>query len=88
MDDEYGIYTVFERWAETVMPQYPDRAALVDELYEYELHEEIKNAYLDPDIVGLIEEIPHDKLIYISDFYAGADFLNEILASDPMSVAV
>ncbi len=80
LDDEYGIYTVFERWAETVMPQYPDRAALVDELYEYELHEEIKNAYLDPDIVGLIEEIPHDKLIYISDFYAGADFLNEILA--------
>lgn len=80
LDDEYGIYTVFERWVGTVMPQYPDRAALVDELYEYELHEEIKNDYLDPDIVGLIEEIPHDKLIYISDFYAGADFLNEILA--------
>lgn len=80
LDDEYKIHTVFGCWVEAVMPQYPDRAGLVDALYEFELRTEIKNAYLDPGIVSMVEKIPHDQLIYISDFYAGADFLNEILA--------
>lgn len=79
LDDEYRIRTVFEGWVGKVMPQYPDRSKLVDELYAYELHTEIKNAYLDPGIVSMVEKIPHDQLIYLSDFYAGTDFLNEIL---------
>lgn len=78
-DDEYEIHDVFDRWIGTVMPQYADRAGLVDELYAYELRTEIRNAYLDPGIVGLVEGIPHDRLVYISDFYAGADFLNAVL---------
>lgn len=80
LDDEYEIHAVFGRWVGVVMPQYPDRIGLVDELYEYELRSEIKNAYLDPTIVCTVEGIPHDHLIYISDFYAGADFLSEILS--------
>ncbi|MCX4321659.1 MAG: hypothetical protein OSJ59_01705 [Lachnospiraceae bacterium] len=79
LDDEYEIHKVFERWLSAIMPQYPDRMELVNKLYEYELYTEIKNAYLDPTIVAMVEETPHDQLIYISDFYAGTDFLNEIL---------
>jgi len=79
MDNEYEIHKVFERWIKVVMPQYPDRAGLVDQLYNFELHTEIKNAYLDPTIVSVVQNIPHDQLVYISDFYAGTDFLNEIL---------
>lgn len=79
LDDEYEIHAVFDRWIGAVMPQYPDRAGLVDELYAYELRTEIKNAYLDPGIVALVEGIAHDRLVYLSDFYAGADFLNAVL---------
>ena len=80
MDDEYEIHTVFKRWIQAVMPEYPNPEELVDELYNYELQTEIMNAYLDPTIVAMVEEIPHEKLIYISDFYAGVSFINEILS--------
>ena len=79
LDDEYEIHTVFERWIGIVMPQYPDCTQIVNELYEFELYTEIKNAYLDPTIVKLVKDIPHHRLAYISDFYAGTDFINAIL---------
>lgn len=79
LDDEYEIHKVFERWIGRVMPQYSDQTELVLKLYEYELYTEIQNAYLDPTIVEMVQEIPHHRLAYISDFYAGTDFINAIL---------
>lgn len=79
LDDEYEIHRVFIRWLEGVMPQYTEHQRLVDELYGFELSSEIRNAYLDPGIVKAVGEIPHRQLAYISDFYAGTDFIDAIL---------
>lgn len=78
-DDEYEIHSVFDRWISVVMPQYIYRTELVEELYGFELNTEIKNAFLDSDIISVIESIPHKKLAYVSDFYAGTDFIDAIL---------
>lgn len=79
LDDEYEIHKVFEYWIDAVMPKYVFRKEIIHELYEFELHTELKNAYLDPDIVKTVEGIPHNRLAYISDFYAGTEFIDKIL---------
>ncbi len=79
-DDEYEIHEVLRSLIKNVMPQYEDWYGLADELYEFELHTELMNAYLDPDIVELVESIPHKQLAYLSDFYAGREFIDVILS--------
>ena len=79
LDDEYEIHIVLNSFVKSVIPQYDEYQRLVDELYAFELHTELENAYLDPGIVELVQSIPHKQLAYLSDFYAGFEFIDTIL---------
>ena len=80
LDDEYEIHTVFETLVQRLMPHYEGHQSLADELYAFELHTELENAYLDPEIAVLVDAIPHKQLAYLSDFYAGFEFIDTILS--------
>lgn len=80
-DDEYRIRDVFLLWIQNVLSSaLPKKEEeLVEELYQHELECEKQNAYLDPTIVETIQHYHYKKIGYISDFYAGSEFLDEIL---------
>ena len=81
-DDEYNIKDVFRRWIKYSCDRdYPDRDALVEELYDVELNCELRNIYLDPTIDSTIESIKHEKLVCISDFYTDKFFLQRLIDS-------
>lgn len=79
LDDEYEIHNVFLKWLEKALQVHDRIGQIVEELYNYELHTEIENAYLDPTIVETVEAIQYKKLAYLSDFYAGTEFIDAIL---------
>ncbi len=79
-DDEYEIHGVFQQWLEDVFSNCMDYAPFIEELYLFELHSEMEYAYLDPHIAGEVNNTPHQQLAYISDFYAGTEFIDCILA--------
>lgn len=80
-DDEYQIKDVFRLWIQNVLSieQSEKEENIVEDLYQHELEYEKQNAYLDPTIVETIGTYQFKKIGYISDFYAGSDFLDEIL---------
>lgn len=80
-DDEYKIKDVFQLWLQNVLSsELPMKAEeIAEDLYQYELECEKQNSYLDATIVDTIRSYSYKKIGYISDFYAGADFLDEIL---------
>lgn len=80
-DDEYKIKDVFLLWIQNVLCVISAEKAeeIAEDLYQHELEYEKQNAYLDPTIVETIKKYKYKKIGYISDFYAGHDFLDEIL---------
>lgn len=78
-DDEYSLRDVFMRSLEEVLLDKEHITEIVERLYHAELNKEIEVAYLDPTIVETIQKFSYEKLGYISDFYAGTDFIDEIL---------
>ena len=44
-----------------------------------ELAAEKRHIYPDPGIEAKIDSIPHERLVCISDFYAGEAFLKELI---------
>lgn len=79
LDDEYEIHAVFEKWISEVAPGLKDRNSKIAELYNFELQQEISNAYLDPTILSEIQKYQYKNLAYVSDFYAGTQFIDSIL---------
>ena len=79
-DLEYEIHEVLERLIKKsfIDVENVDINVLVEKLYRYELDNEKKSSYLDPTIVEKINSIEHDKLVIVSDFYGGVDFLKEL----------
>lgn len=78
-DDEYKINDVFALWISEVMPDYDKNGEIVKKIYDFELKTEIKNTYLDSTIVETVEKFRYRRLAYISDFYAGTSFVDEVL---------
>jgi len=80
-DDEYQIKDVFQLWIQNVLSsELPLKTEeITEDLYLYELECEKQNSYLDPTIVDTINKYHYKRIGYISDFYAGTDFLDEIL---------
>lgn len=79
-DDEYHIRDVFAQMLLNVMAPADDTTDLIEELYNFELEREKQMCYLDPGIIDTVTGIHYKKLVYISDFYAGTDFIDELLA--------
>jgi predicted HAD superfamily hydrolase len=81
-DDEYDIKDVFRLWVSNSLSNLIIRVEeVVEELYYYELECEKRNSYLDPTIIKTINAYKYEKIGYISDFYAGTEFLDEIIKS-------
>ena len=78
-DDEYSLKDVFAYSLEEVLAKKEDIHLIIENLYQAELDKEMEMAYLDPSIVKKISEFDYEKLGYISDFYAGSDFIDKIL---------
>ncbi len=79
MDDEYEIHAVFENWIAAVAPGISEKDKKIADLYEFELQEEIENDYLDPTILSEVQKYKYKNLAYVSDFYAGTQFIDAIL---------
>ena len=79
LDDEYEIHCVFQQWLENIFSDCTDYVPFIEELYLFELQSEMEYAYLDPYITAEVKKIPHQQLAYISDFYAGTEFIDHIL---------
>ena len=79
-DDEYCICDVFALLCRKIFDSKTDKEKIISELYQYELNAEKENIYLDTSIVRTINEISYSKIAYISDFYAGKEFMDELLA--------
>lgn len=79
LDDEYCIKDVFSKMLSDVFSEPVNTESVVEELYYFELEQEKKMSYLDPDIVKVISENRYEKIGYISDFYADHEFLDELL---------
>lgn len=80
LDDEYYIKDVLEIWISQKTNLEKEYATtVIDELYEIELDNELKHSYLEPNIVNTINQYSYKKLICISDFYAGTDFIDVLL---------
>jgi len=79
-DDEYELHDVIRQWLMCVFIQGTDiQEELIQELYQYELEKELEHVRLDAGIIELTERYCYDSLIIISDFYAGSDFIRQIL---------
>lgn len=79
-DDEYCIHNVFSLLCEKIFNDKISNEKIINELYQCELSAEKENIYLDTSIVKTINEISYNKIAYISDFYAGKEFIDELLA--------
>jgi len=78
-DDEYSIRDVFARTLSDALETADNLQEVVERLYAFELNKEVEMTYLDPHIVETISQYNYEKLGYISDFYAGTDFLDTLL---------
>lgn len=78
-DDEYCIYDVFTLLCQKVLDNNTEFKEIVSDLYQYEINSEKNNIYLDTYILQKIKDINYDKIAYISDFYAGHEFIDELL---------
>ena len=78
-DDEYSIWDVFSAMLRNVLKDPADRGDIVEALYDFELNKEAEMVYLDPSIVDTIAQYSFERLGYISDFYAGTDFIDALL---------
>lgn len=78
-DGEYEIRDVFARMLSALLIDEKEVESIVDSLYRYELEKEVEMCYLDPEIVSVISRYSFERLGYISDFYAGHDFIDELL---------
>lgn len=79
-DDEYEIHDVLRLWCKRMLDvSDSELEQMVEELCRFELETELKHVYLDSGILQLIDRIEYDRLVLISDFYAGKDFMECIL---------
>lgn len=78
-DDEYSIRDVFGTMLRQVLAAPEGVGEIVEALYAFERDKEAAMAYLDPEIVRTIEQYDYEKMGYISDFYAGEDFIDDLL---------
>lgn len=78
-DDEYSLRDVFAHSLEEVLLEKENLGFTVEKLYQAELRKELEMVYLDPTIVEKISAISYEQLGYISDFYAGTDFIDALL---------
>lgn len=83
-DEEYTIYSVFEKLLDKVMMSNADiikeeKQIIIKKLMDLELEHEKYITYLDKNISSRLKKISYDKCIYISDFYTDSSFIDEIL---------
>lgn len=78
-DDEYSIRDVFSTMLRNVLKAAENIPQIVEDLYMFELNKETEMSYLDPGIVDTIKRQKFKRLGYISDFYAGLDFIDTLL---------
>jgi FMN phosphatase YigB (HAD superfamily) len=77
-DDEYELASVFNEWLRQTVESGLSND-LVQRLEQYEVLQECKHSYLDPDIVNFLGEYPAEKRVYLSDFYMKSDTLRRVL---------
>ena len=79
-DDEYELHDVLrELLKRTFRETKVISDEIIDDIYNYELNSELAHSRLDSQIVDTIQQYSYDQLIIISDFYADATFLSEII---------
>lgn len=77
---EYMLEDLLERMLERVLkPGTSDRAALAKQLAEVEFDFELRNTYVDGDVLEFVAKYPSEETIFLSDFYMGADKLKHLL---------
>lgn len=88
-DDEYLIQDVMLQWVENyISAQQYDTTAISHELYSWEIEQEKKNIYLDPDIKEFLAQYPSDITLFLSDFYTSSADLKELLLSAGLNTSV
>ncbi|PLC69109.1 hypothetical protein [Klebsiella quasipneumoniae] len=88
-DDEYLIQDVMLQWvANYISAEHYDTAAIAHELYVWEMEQEKKTIYLDPDIKDFLAQYPADNTLFLSDFYTSADDLKKLLHHAGMDVSI
>ncbi len=85
-DDEYHIRDVFQLWlsevvSDVVFNQWSeeDTRGFVTSLIDTELDHEIDQTYIDPDILGFLDNYPAEKTFFLSDFYMDAALIKRLL---------
>lgn len=79
-DDEYELHDVINEWLKQAFNDANViTKEMIEDIYQYELNQELKHTSLDSGIINVIKSISYDKLIIISDFYADSIFINQIL---------
>ncbi|HDG7825460.1 TPA: hypothetical protein PCJ76_004375 [Klebsiella quasipneumoniae] len=88
-DDEYLIQDVMLQWVENyISAQQYDTTAISHELYSWEIEQEKKNIYLDPDVKEFLAQYPSDITLFLSDFYTSSANLKELLLSAGLDTSV
>lgn len=77
---EYEIGEVLERLVERVTHCVGDDISkIVSHLIQIEIDFEIRNTFVDPDVLSEIGKYPAEKRYFLSDFYMGSAMLRTIL---------
>ena len=77
---EYMLEDLLKRMLERVLKSgSSDRTALAKQLAEVEFEFELRNTYVDGDVLEFITKYPSEETIFLSDFYMGADKLKHLL---------
>lgn len=83
-DDEYDIREVVRLWLDCVVGP----GETVHEIVDYEIATEMASCYPDEDIVGLLQQYPGEKTIFLSDFYMTAEMIQRLLENAGLSSVV
>lgn len=88
-DDEYELHDVFRGMLREALVAEDAIPSIAEDLYRFELNKEAEMVFLDPKIVDTISQYSYDQLGYISDFYAGTDFIDTLLkkAGFPLQIS-
>lgn len=78
-DDEYYIKNVFSKWVKENISDDNYLDDIVEELYDWELHQEKSLTYIDPYIKEFLSENPSDETLFLSDFYTSPSFIIDII---------
>jgi predicted HAD superfamily hydrolase len=78
-DDEYEISEVFSEWLSRTLALEPP-SSLIAKLEEYEINNECKLSYHDPEISRFLSGYECDLRLYLSDFYLSSQKFDRILA--------